>query len=180
MIAWFTNRRLVYGGVVVFAFLLGIGVGTDKNTSGEGQGKESDARARASELEIANHSLETQLEQAEEAAANAMQQAEAEFMERNSELDEREKQLDKRTRNIERTERKVQKLASLGDGIWEVGKDFPGGTYRTQGGDCYWAKLANLNGGLDGIIANHNGPSTVLIDSPWFETTRCGQWKKIG
>lgn len=177
MIAWFTNRRLVYGGVVVFAFLLGIGVGTDENTSTEGQ---ASTPGVVDALEAKVTTLEDQLEMAEEAAANAMQQAEAKLTERTSELDEREKQLDKRARNIGRAERKVQKLASLGDGIWEAGRDFPRGTYRTGSGNCYWAKLTDPSGDFESIIANHNGPSTVLIDSPWFETTRCGQWKKIG
>lgn len=72
-----------------------------------------------------------------------------------------------------------------GDGTFRVPKDVEPGTYRTSGGDgCYWARLRNLTGDLDAILANGNptGPTTVTIRSTdkGFETTSCDDWQKVG
>lgn len=71
-----------------------------------------------------------------------------------------------------------------GDGVWLVGADIESGTYRSTGGnDCYWARLKNLSGGLNGIIANGLGANQVVTVAPSdaaFETTRCGAWTKVG
>lgn len=72
-----------------------------------------------------------------------------------------------------------------GDGTYEVGADIKPGKYKTSGGDgCYWARLRNLEGDLDSIIANNigDGPQTVTIrkSDKGFETNRCGTWKKAG
>jgi hypothetical protein len=60
------------------------------------------------------------------------------------------------------------------------------GTYRTAGdadGNCYWARLKNLSGGLDAVLANGNvtGPTTVTIRKAdkGFETTGCEDWRKV-
>ncbi|GAA4784300.1 hypothetical protein GCM10023200_17400 [Actinomycetospora chlora] len=77
---------------------------------------------------------------------------------------------------------------SFGDGTHVVGEDIEPGTYRTAGpadggmGMCYWSRLRNTSGELDGIIANGvpTGPSTVTIRSgdAAFETTGCQTWTK--
>lgn len=70
------------------------------------------------------------------------------------------------------------------DGIYLVGTDIKPGTYRggVGQGDCYWARLSNTDGGLDGILANSNGGNQVVTikkTDKAFETTRCGEWTKI-
>lgn len=70
---------------------------------------------------------------------------------------------------------------TISDGIWQVGVDFPPGLYRAPGGDsCYWALLRSAN--TQAIINNGGfGPNqTLQIDSPWFETSDCGPWARIG
>ena len=76
------------------------------------------------------------------------------------------------------------KVAISEDGIYLVGVDIKPGTYRNGNeGDCYWARLKNTNGDLDGIIANHNGGNQVVTikkTDKAFETRYCGSWTKIG
>lgn len=58
------------------------------------------------------------------------------------------------------------------DGTYVVGEEIQPGTYKTAGPDansmvplCYWARLSNLEGDLDSIIANDNiqGQTTIVI-----------------
>jgi hypothetical protein len=68
----------------------------------------------------------------------------------------------------------------LPDGIWEAGRDFEPGVYRSSGGEgCYWAKLGSAD--TDDIQQNGGfaANQTLRIDSPWFETSGCGEWIKI-
>ncbi|MGI8707275.1 MAG: hypothetical protein ACR2LG_03590, partial [Actinomycetota bacterium] len=71
--------------------------------------------------------------------------------------------------------------SSFGDGIWQVGSDITPGTYRAPAGaSCYWAQLGSAN---NNDIVNNGGFSanqTVTLSSGWFETSDCGQWRKIG
>ena len=76
-----------------------------------------------------------------------------------------------------------------GDGIWLVGTEITAGTYRTTVPEdsygCYWARLNDTSGELDGIIVNDNWSSgstvTVTIDASdaAFESKRCGEWIRI-
>lgn len=73
---------------------------------------------------------------------------------------------------------------SFGEGTFVVGLDFDPGTYRTPGAgeSCYWARLRNLGGAFDAIIANENteGPSVVQISpsDKGFTSRGCGTWTK--
>lgn len=71
-----------------------------------------------------------------------------------------------------------------GDGTWLIGKEIKRGTYRTKGGaSCYWARLANLSGEFDAILANgyRNGPQVVALgpDDLAFASQGCGQWVMV-
>lgn len=70
------------------------------------------------------------------------------------------------------------------DGIYLVGTDIKPGQYRSgPESGCYWARLSNTNGDLDSIIANHNGGNSIVTirkSDKAFETSGCGEWKKIG
>ncbi|TDW94833.1 hypothetical protein EV137_2156 [Kribbella pratensis] len=75
-------------------------------------------------------------------------------------------------------------VAIEGDGTYEVGVDIKPGKYKTTGGEgCYWARLKNLDGDLDAILANNlsDGPQTVTIKKTdkGFETNDCGAWRKV-
>ncbi|RZT27400.1 hypothetical protein EV649_1160 [Kribbella sp. VKM Ac-2569] len=71
-----------------------------------------------------------------------------------------------------------------GDGTYEVGVDIKPGKYKSTGGEgCYWARLKNLDGDLDAILANNlsDGPQTVTIKKTdkGFETSNCAAWRKV-
>jgi hypothetical protein len=78
--------------------------------------------------------------------------------------------------------------AAVGPGTLAVGADIQPGTYRAETSgtgvfdSCYWARLSNLSGGFDAIIANNNfnGVATVEIKpgDAAFETT-CA-WTPVG
>ena len=49
------------------------------------------------------------------------------------------------------------------DGTWLVGSEVKPGTYRSQNfGDCYWARLSSLDGGINAIIDNGVGPNQKI------------------
>lgn len=71
-----------------------------------------------------------------------------------------------------------------GDGTFLVPAEAKPGTYRSVGGEtCYWARLRNLTGGVDSILANGNpsGPAivTILPRDKGFQTQGCGEWTKV-
>jgi hypothetical protein len=74
-------------------------------------------------------------------------------------------------------------VAIAEDGMWLVGKDVKAGTYRSSSEDtCYWARLKNTNGDLDGILANGNGGNqlvTLKKTDKAFESARCAPWTRV-
>lgn len=74
--------------------------------------------------------------------------------------------------------------SSFGEGTWQMNVDFIPGTYKAEGGElCYWAKLSSPSGdGIDNIIDNggFHANQIVSVDSPYFETSGCGTWQKVG
>ena len=74
--------------------------------------------------------------------------------------------------------------ASIGDGLYQVGKDMAPGRYHTNGsgadGNCYYAEL-NSSDTFD-IADNNNtsGPATIDVSSAYFESNGCGTWQKVG
>jgi hypothetical protein len=81
-------------------------------------------------------------------------------------------------------EPKESSFASFGDGTYQVGTDVQPGTYRTRAGspNCYWERLRNFSGGMNGILANGttSAPSIVTIESTdvGFNSQGCGTWTK--
>lgn len=75
-----------------------------------------------------------------------------------------------------------------GDGTYVVGDDITPGTYHSSGPsdsfECYWARLSDLNGGLESIIANHlgSGPSVMAVQptDAAVEVTGCARWTRTG
>jgi hypothetical protein len=73
----------------------------------------------------------------------------------------------------------------FGNGMYRLGPELIGGTYKSTGGpNCYWARLTNASGQTEAIIANDNvsGPAIVTISGHdgFFESKDCGIWTKIG
>ncbi|WP_338758089.1 hypothetical protein V7968_25715 [Nocardia vulneris] len=109
-------------------------------------------------------------------------QAEAKMTSREQAADRRDADLTRRESAVVPKEIAAAKN-TFGDGTWQVGRDINPGTYRRTGSSsCYWARLSNLSGDLDGILANDNtnGPAvvTILPSDVGFTSKRCGTWTK--
>jgi hypothetical protein len=114
---------------------------------------------------------------------------EAELSEREADLDERaeevsaqEAELDERADAVSAQEAEHEEGTIPGSGVFLVGDDIKAGTYRGDGSDgtCYWARLSDTSGELDGIITNElpDGPTVVTIaeSDVAFETSGCADW----
>jgi hypothetical protein len=165
------------------------------------------ARAATADLQTANEDLSAEISELQDEVAmledevipsDELREREAALDRRDQSLDERttdlnqrarqldsrEAALDERAAAISTQERAIEESTFGGDGIYVVGSDIAPGTYRSNGGgSCYWARLRNLGGGLDSIIANHigGGPQTVTISptDAGFETSGCGEWSPV-
>lgn len=72
-------------------------------------------------------------------------------------------------------------------GTYIVGKDIQPGTYKGQAGNdisasCYWARLANVAGGFDSIIANDNavGQFYVQVTGSDFALSTACELQRVG
>ena len=75
--------------------------------------------------------------------------------------------------------------ATIEDGTWAVPGEVKPGTYISNGGEgCYWARLRDLSGGLNSIIANSISPGrqrvTIARTDKAFETSNSDTWRKVG
>lgn len=81
----------------------------------------------------------------------------------------------------------VAPAATIEDGTWTVGEDFPPGTYRSNGVPdaqraCYWSiTKAGSNGEdiLSNDIVTGGRPKVTLKRGQEFETNRCGTWNRV-
>ncbi|MDS1270689.1 hypothetical protein RIF23_10300 [Lipingzhangella sp. LS1_29] len=103
---------------------------------------------------------------------------------REEELDEREDEVAAREDAVTEAENQAAENTFSGSGTYTVGEDIEPGTYRSEGSDCYWARLSSTTGHYDSIIANSfsSGPQVVTIEpgDAAFETSGCGEWSKDG
>lgn len=58
---------------------------------------------------------------------------------------------------------------TIDPGMYLVGIDIQSGTYKGQAGEgimdsCYWARLSNVAGGMDGILANANANGQFYVE----------------
>jgi multidrug efflux pump subunit AcrA (membrane-fusion protein) len=147
---------------------------------------EGDAKELRAEIRDAQADAARSDERADQAEEEARTKAEADLVDEVAALDARQAELDSRAGELTQREAAVAqaqeglRATQFGDGVHEVGRDIQAGKYhRTGTGHCYYAKL-----GSDGedIIANNivEGPATVQVDSPYFESSGCGTWTKVG
>ncbi len=139
------------------------------------------------ELDDALDDIDAEQQRADEAEEAALAAAEEALAERITEVVAREADAQRREDEVAGRERQLDatlnglRSSQFGDGVHEVGRDIQPGRYHTEGSGrtCYYAKL-----GPDGqdILDNNNvdGPVTIIIDSAFFESARCGTWTKVG
>lgn len=86
------------------------------------------------------------------------------------------------TAQVTLTEAASGPSASIKDGISLVGVDIQPGTYKSDSGNCYFARLSGTSGTFDDIIANGNGATIVTINSSdnAFESRYCAPWTQVG
>lgn len=194
---WRTWQAATGTGV---ALLIGVGIGgvSGNQTAQDAESERDEARAameaaeeranaetaRVDGLESAVFEAEQRANAAEEVAR---QEVEAELAPRVAEMDTRQAQLDAQAADLATREAALNatlaglQASQFGDGVFQVGRDIQPGTYSNAPGvaDCYYAELAA--DGAD-ILDNNivNGPATVIIDSPFFESSGCGTWTKVG
>lgn len=89
-----------------------------------------------------------------------------------------EKAVAKREKAVGVIEKEIEANTIGGEGLFEVGVEMKGGTYKTSGSaDCYYAVLGDANG--NDIKSNNitSGPATVSVArGEFFETNRCADW----
>jgi hypothetical protein len=88
------------------------------------------------------------------------------------------------------TFRKLGKLKALSqvptDGTYVVGSQLAPGLYVANGKlnqSCYWARLSDFQGNVEGIIANENGKGQQIVEilatDVGFEVSRCANFKLV-
>lgn len=68
-----------------------------------------------------------------------------------------------------------------GNGVFEVGVNFPAGTFQSSGSNCYWATLSDLSGDFDAIEDNYigSGPTYVTLQAgQYFQSSGCKTWQE--
>jgi hypothetical protein len=146
------------------------------------------AQADAGSQSSAASAASADASQASSSASNAVVQAQSSLASSQSAITASQSALD--ASNSSLTSAKAEfdaavagrKATQFSDGTFEVGSDIQPGKYHTEGGSgCYWEKN-NGGSGIDAIIANDNasGPVTLVIDSPFFKSQRCGTWTLTG
>ena len=72
------------------------------------------------------------------------------------------------------------------DGIYVVGMQIPPGVYVSAtrvNKSCYWARLSNFQGDIDGIISNENGKGQHIVEilesDVGFEVSGCANFRPV-
>lgn len=171
------------------ALLVGIGIGAAGGSQDELDAKQGEIDSLQANVDSLTSDLDAALGERDAAlgdvdgamaeADQARKDARQDLAYKEADLQDREDQLDQRANELDQTEDAIA-ANSFNDGIWQASSDFEAGLYRAPGGSlCYWAKLNSAD--TTDIASNGLGKNpTVEIDTPFFETSDCGEWTKIG
>jgi TolA-binding protein len=191
------RRWLVPGAIGLVAFLVGVGVGVAGSDTSEieAQLATSEDDLAAAEKEARNKAFDYESAVGQYAdLEDTVSELQEEIRDLKGERSELQAELVEAKSELRKAKRRASQgsgggggggsAATFGDGVHRVGTDIQPGTYRSSGGDCYWARLRNFGGGLNSIIANglsDGGPVVVTIDpsDAGFESTRCGTWTAV-
>lgn len=132
------------------------------------------AQKRQLELEDANEEAEATIEKAKSYKIDDLK-AESEQLKKS--IDEQKKTLETLTGKVE-----TAKKNTIGDGVWQVGKDIDPGTYRATrevGSRCYWSIT---NPVTDDIIQNDlpggGFPEVTVSDGQQLKIANCSTFTK--
>lgn len=83
--------------------------------------------------------------------------------------------------SLEGAEETKAKSTIPGNGTFQSEVDFIPGTYQSSGGEgCYWATLNSADPYDIASNENASGQTIASIHTPYFQTSGCGTWKRIG
>lgn len=132
------------------------------------------AQKRQLELEDANEEAEATIEKAKSYKIDDLK-AESEQLKKS--IDEQKKTLEALTGKVE-----TAKKNTIGDGVWQVGKDIDAGTYRATrevGSRCYWSIS---NPATDDILQNDlpggGFPEVTVSDGQQLKIANCSTFTK--
>lgn len=137
------------------------------------------------------------VERGEAKSSRIVASAESESQQLSGKIDKQKSELGSLEGKAESTEVRIANLrgeegqaeevaakSEIGEGTWEAERDYIPGTYEAPGGSsCYWALLSEPGGGgIEGIIENGGFNKHQILDvtSPYFETSGCGTWQRVG
>jgi multidrug efflux pump subunit AcrA (membrane-fusion protein) len=188
---WIRSRPILWTAATgLVALLVGAGIGAsdtqdDEIADLEGQLSAETDRADSAEAEAdrwRERAVAAKVE-ADDRVTRAQQEIRArleeELSDREAAVAEAEQEVEAARQEVEAAQQTLE-ANTIPDGIWQLGRDYEAGLYRAPGGaGCYWAELreANTNAIIDNGFGGQN--QTVTIDSPFFETSDCGEWVLI-
>lgn len=183
MRAWLKGHpRWSAGIAAAVGLFIGIGIGaasTDTERIAQLEAQVNDLEAELAEAEERADEAEDELESEQNALARRERELKKKAKAQRTKFAETRDELNAREEEISGAELEIESN-TITDGTWEAGRDFEPGLYRAEGGEgCYWAKLNSADPtdiASNGLDEN----PTVQIDSPFFSTNDCGDWKKIG
>lgn len=168
-------RRWPWIAGIIGAFLLGGATGYGGTPEPEIVTKEVEVEIEVEPADMGDRRAE--LDQREE----EMDQRGSELDERDEELQSLATELEERDEELTTAEHEIEENTIPGSGVYLVGEDIKPGTYRSDGSQCYWARLSGTSGEFEHIIANDNVEGTAYVtiaaSDVAFETSRCGEWK---
>lgn len=166
--------------IPLLAGIVGVGIGMAAGGGSEGT-EGSDPAAQPEPAVTVTVEVDGEVEPAETVTVDPAPEIQAELDARAAELDALRVELDARASAVAGAEAAAEAGTIPGDGTFLVGTDIQPGTYRSaapSSGNCYWARLASLEGFDITNNGNSAGPSVVEIaaSDAAFESSGCDDW----
>jgi len=186
-------------GLVGAILLLAIGAAVGSSGEGKLKDERDEAQQQAAEAQRGRDQAIAQAEaiedkrraivsKAERQATQLVGAARSESSELSSKLEglrstisSREEELGTVESSLEGARRRKALSVIPGNGTFQAEVDYLPGTYESPGGEgCYWATLNSADPFDIESNENASGQTIASIHSPYFQTSDCGTWKRIG
>lgn len=165
-------------------YAVGRNIAADEHLVVKKQQLDGEYRKIAAQVEKAKGEYQEQSD-AYSQALNTISMADA-LEESVTELEQQKKDLEAQVKTVQDQLTSLQSKVgearknTIGDGVWQVGRDIDAGTYRANdsvGARCYWEIMVG-----DDIIQNDipggGYPQATVSDGQQLKLSRCGTWSK--